>query len=261
MAETLLPNQTNKSRWDDFKRPLNIISLSVAFGSIVLSIFFYYISQKSREPTYLVSDEIGKVYDSSISSPSITVLDKDSVAIQDDIFLTTATFWNRGEIPIEPEDVRKPVIARISPIRRILDYSIQEQTEPDVADIRLSLIKEPSPDSPSAEIQIDWTHLDPNHGVRFQIIYAGDQDAQITFDGSIVGVNRLQDGKPVGVISSQILSILIGILLAFLGNYVLEWLASKKKRKAILPVITIAVLIALIILIYMLFFRALTPPL
>ena len=184
--------------WSDIKRPINIITLSIGFLSIVVSLILYSASLKTREPVFYADDTKGKIFDSSLTSPAIKVLDKKDQLIAEDIFLVTATFWNAGELPIEPEHVRKPIHMTLTPVKRILDYKILDQVEPDIAQIKLDDVTISEGQVSSNEVQVTWAHLDPGYGARFQMIYIGEEDAEISFTGKISGVDKIKNTKPLG---------------------------------------------------------------
>lgn len=179
----------------DLKKPVNFISISLGIIGIILAIVFYFKSQKEKIPTYILPEpnEISIVYDSQKSSPSIRVLDKDSTLVKDNVYLFTATFWNSGNLPIEPEDVRTPVVLTISPCKKILDYKIVAATYPDIANFTLTEIK--SVDSLSKSLMLKWNHLDPNFGLMIQVTHTGSLKPWIKFNGMIVGVEGLKNGK------------------------------------------------------------------
>jgi len=54
--------------WNDLKRPVNIVSLSIGLLSIIVSLFIYFASLKSREPVFLIDEQRGKIFDSKISA-------------------------------------------------------------------------------------------------------------------------------------------------------------------------------------------------
>src|SRR2546423_2429836 len=149
------------STLDDFKRPVNAIALAIALVSLALTVVFYYNAKKEARPTFLSEEKRPKIYDSKISSANIKVLDKNSVAITDDIYLLTIRFWNSGELPIEPENVRKPVRLSISGVKQLIDYSIVDQTYPDIAQIKATEVPPDSTSGSTAQLEISWKHLDP----------------------------------------------------------------------------------------------------
>ena len=246
------------SVWDDLKRPINIISLSVGFLSIIVSLFLYFSSLKSREPVFLIDEQRGKIFDSAITSPAIKVLDKDDHLIKEDVYLVTAAFWNAGELPIEPEHIRQPIKLKISPVKRLLDFAILKQVEPEISKIKLNRISE-------SEVQLSWEHLDPGYGARLQLIYVGDKDSEISFAGKIINA-EIKNVQPLGKkykFIKVLLSIFPGFLFALIFENIKSAFSSFKspnKSKASLNVIFATILVAASVLIYVVLFRGPSPP-
>jgi len=193
----------------EIKKPFNLIMFIIAIVSISLTIFFYLNGQKERKPVYQIAEPYSIVYDSSVSSPKISVIDSSGKLIQDDIYLITISFWNAGDLPIEPEDVRSSVILHIKPISRLLDFSIITQTDPNIIGFTLSEIPQ-SPSSTEGQLLLSWTHLDPGEGARFQIIYTGQKDSAVSFSGNILDVHKISNNNPSS--QSRPISILLLII-------------------------------------------------
>lgn len=254
------------STLNDLKRPVNVIGLGIGLLSLLLSVVFYYNSQITRKPTFLLDEKRPKIYDSKISSANIKVLDKNSVAIIEDIYLLTISFWNAGALPIEPDDVRKPVRISLSGVKQLIDHSIVNQTSPDITQIKVTEVPRESSGDSNAQLEMSWMHLDPNSGVRLQILYTGQEDASISFSGNIVGVNEIADGRAFVTRSrlGRSLSFIIGVLSGFFGTAMIVFSFRRIKmgrRRDYLLVLSGFVTIALIAaLIYMFLYRGLTPP-
>lgn len=180
----------------DLKKPTTFIGYIIGISGIVLSIVFYIASKKEKAPTYKIFPSARGayiVYYHQNSSPTIRVLDKDSTLVEEDVNLIVVTFWNSGELPIEPEDVRVPVHLTLSPCNKILDYTIIKSTYPDVSNFTLT--EEENPDTNSKSLIINWSHFDPGFGLEFQVIYSGSETASVSFDGMITGVSNFKDGS------------------------------------------------------------------
>ena len=248
---------------EDLKKPINIISLSIAVVSLIGSAVFFSKSQQKKQPTYLVSEERVRIFDSSVSSPKIKVMDENSKLIDDDIFLTTIIFWNSGNLPIEPGDVRDPVKVTMSPCKRILDFSIIEATYPKIGDFKLYEAVQPQSDSLTKNVAIDWKHLDSDFGLKFQIIYVGAENTKISFDGHISGVKKFRDARSIGK-RSKLFSLIniVGIvfLLGIVG-YVRE-LTEKYSgiRRFLIRLIYLALAVVIVYIYYILVLKGIEPP-
>lgn len=165
----------------DTKKPFNILMLSIAIISIVLATYFFFQSRRIQRPTYLISDEISKVYDSSKKAPNLGFLKASGERIEKDVFLITVHFWNSGNLSIEPQDIRKPVEFTISNCEEIVDYDVVAQTNPDITHFFLSRAND------QRTLVLNWKHLDPNNGVKFQVFYTGSAHPEPLFTGNILG--------------------------------------------------------------------------
>jgi len=249
---------------EDLKKPINLISISIGLISLLVSIIIYIASQQVRIPAYLVEEKRGHVFDSKISTPAITVIDKENKAIKEDIYLATSTFWNAGDLPIEPEHIRKSVILTISPVERIIDYSILEQTDPDVSEIKINMLDPLKSQTDTCELELSWLHLDPNHGARIQIMYIGDENANIAFKGAILGVGEFKNAQPLGkrikIIGTLFSIFLGGSITVFLSSFI-DMIRSKNRKKIVLGLLALTVFSIFMYTIYSFLLKGLTPPL
>ncbi len=85
-------------------KPFNLISLLIGLAGLYLA----YDSIKITNATYLTYDSSIIVYNVNNPSSNLKLLFKDSL-IHENIYLTEFVFWNNGDLPIMPEDVRDTV--------------------------------------------------------------------------------------------------------------------------------------------------------
>jgi len=263
---------------EDIKRPFNIVTLILAFISIVISVIFYYGSQQEKRIAY-VQSEPSKIFDSSASRPALRVLDKNNEVVNQDVFVRTYTVWNAGNLPIEPAEVRKPINVIFPISTKILGLEILGQTRGDVANCKLV-------DSSMAQevrsASLTWDHFDPGFGVKFQIIYTG-ATPEAKLDGYIVGVDELEEGVKSKV--SRYLpfrrgwgGVSIAVLLIFIIFVVIDKICDRMRDRLLRSISTerlgvrssvvfgsvvleAAVLIPLLTFLSNLLFPKLTPPL
>lgn len=175
---------------EDIKKPINFISIAIAIISIIISIVFYFKSKKEMVPTYTISSSQYKIFDSKTSSSGITLIDSEKKPITSDVYLVETAFWNSGQLPIEPANVRIPVKINISDCSQILEFKIIKQIKPDIAKFRImkdtSVFQNPQEKS----LLLLWDHLDPNFGIRIQIIYAGQSSSKLSYSGYITGIDN-----------------------------------------------------------------------
>jgi hypothetical protein len=204
---------------DDFKKPIHLIPLAITIISIAISIVLYFKSNKEMIPTYMVSSSQYKIYDSKTSSSGMTLIDAAKRPITEDVYLVETVFWNSGQLPIEPENVRIPVRINVSECSQILEVKIVKQTKPEVAKFRIVYDTSRSNSLNEKSLLLAWDHLDPKFGARIQIIYAGKPTSKLFYSGYITGIDNFlvgtQDDNPTLI--QKILTFIFGVLLFFLG--------------------------------------------
>ena len=173
----------------DIKNPFNMLMLFIAVVAIIISAYFFFKSKRLQRPTYLISTEISKVYDSKRTSPNLILLNASNQKIEKDVFLVTVHFWNSGNLSIEPQDIRKPVEFTIPNCEKVVDYNVVSQTNRNITNFSLS------PGSDQRSLVLNWTHLDPNNGAKFQVFYTGPPNPEFLFTGNILGKTVFVDGR------------------------------------------------------------------
>ncbi len=154
-------------------------TIVVGLISIALTVLFYEYSNKERAPVYSVKKEPSIIFDKSNSSPKIKLLSNDSTVIEKNVYITSLVLWNNGDLEINKKDLRKDFTVKTKGDVEILDYSIVNQTHPDIGKFR---IKEEG-----NTLKIDWDFFDPNFGLELQVVYAGDNESEILIDGYVLG--------------------------------------------------------------------------
>jgi hypothetical protein len=176
----------------DFKRPLHFMYLLLTTLSLLLAFVFYKKSESRREIVYDLSG-ISTVYNSRSSSSKIRVLDANSKSVTSDVLLMTFAFWNNGNLPIDPSDMRRPIDIVFEPCEKILNYTILHQTDPESTHFRL--IEVDVEGKPRARaIRLMWQHLDPNEGIKFQVLFTGESSTTVSWGGKFAGEGRFVNG-------------------------------------------------------------------
>jgi len=165
----------------NFKKPAIILTVILAIIGWAFTLYLYQQSRRTRRPVYAINPDIIKVYDSSKKSPGLILLKSSQEEVTKDIFLITIHFWNAGTTPIEPGDIRVPVKFTVTNCEEIVDYNVVTQTNPDTT--RFSL----SHGNDKKSLLLDWSHLDPNNGVKFNVFYTGPPEPKYLFTGNILG--------------------------------------------------------------------------
>lgn len=151
----------------------------VGLIGIGLTVLFYEYSNKERAPVYSVKKEPSIIFDKNNSSPKIKLLSNDSIVIEKNVYITSLVLWNNGDLEINKEDLRKNFEIKTKGNVEILDYSIVNQTHPDISKFRIK--------DEGNSLKIDWDFFDPKFGFELQVIYAGDNESEILIDGYVLG--------------------------------------------------------------------------
>lgn len=179
----------------ELKKPFNLVSTVIAIFSILLSIYFYFESLQKREP-YYVQHPSSQIFNKSVSSPKITVIDNVGKPVIGDVYVVELSFWNNGKTSIEPSDVRTPVFLEFPNGYRLLDSKVVKENKPAVTAFKISDMPPSETDAP--RVKLEWTHLDPGLGARLQFIYVGEAKPELKFKGDILDTEIL-DGSGLSV--------------------------------------------------------------
>ncbi|MCH7782386.1 hypothetical protein IID62_04905, partial [candidate division KSB1 bacterium] len=154
-----------------------------------------------------------QVFDKEASSPKISIFDDNENQITENIYLVIITFWNSGGLHISPGlngDVIDPVLVRIENSTRIIDYEILESTKFSNFSIEAAKV-----DSNINDMLMDWDFMEPGYGVKFKVIYAGNDDTKIYFLGKIRDVDNFSDESNTTNYFNLILSFIFGLTWSF----------------------------------------------
>lgn len=228
---------------EDFKRPFNILNLilTILFG--VMSVYFYRVSRQKREIAVLWSDT-STVFNSKSSTPKISVLDANKKPVTNDILLVTLTFWNSGNLPIDPSDLRVPMAVVFKNCDRVLDYTALKSTDPQLSKVTFETTD--VSDSPSDKgIIIHWEHLDPNMGAKCQFIYAGTKPSLASVSARFAGIGNFRSAKPLieqhRVSRVQVLLAMSAVFVPILlGIFIAEIASRTKGKKRIIAIFGLA---------------------
>ena len=172
---------------NQLKQPFNIITLTLAVISIGLSIFLYQNSKRARNISYQVTQPIIKIFDSENATPTIKLLENDTVMITDNVYLLTGKIWNSGNLAILSSDVRKEMTIELDISNRILDYKIIDEKENGISNFKLDLISK-------NKLSLNWDYFDPNYGLVFQIMFLGKNDnPNFQLNGKVLEISKFKE--------------------------------------------------------------------
>lgn len=172
--------------FEDVKKPFNLFTLLLAIIGIILTVFFYFKSQKVKDISYLLNEPSSLIFDSKNASSAIKVIEKDSNIVSGDVYLLTGSIWNSGDYPISKDEVRLPLSITLSNSIRIIDFKIIQQKDSAIANFVLSKEK---PNS----LNISWKYFDPSFGFKFQIMYVGKGISEFKLNGKILDIKKFTE--------------------------------------------------------------------
>jgi hypothetical protein len=167
-------------------RQLGIFGAMIGVAGVLLSIYLYIITQKERQPIFLLDNESRAVIVSNnkTSESSLVVKRRDGKLINADVNIAKFYFWNNGEIPIKQENILKKILISIDGESEILSYKILDSTR--------GIVGESLKPNDSRSLSLSFKILERGDGISGQVIYSGNKDASIKTSGIIEGVGEIK---------------------------------------------------------------------
>lgn len=217
--------------FEDFKRPSFIITFIIAVISVLLSIYFYNVGKQEREPIFTITTNPINIFNSANSSPSLKLIDRDSNIIKNDVYLIEFVIWNRGNLKIDPIDVRDSIKIKIKNSIKIIDYNIV-QTNSNYSNFSLNYS---TTDTIKNTLTLHWLYFDPDNAFKIKVVYIGDSKPEIEILGSILSVNSIKivDYEKLKKISKLYLITSVAAPVVFVIASV--YFFRKFKKKNIIP--------------------------
>jgi hypothetical protein len=85
----------------DFLKPINITFLVIAVISVALTLIIYFVSRREARISYYTATI--QIVDQKEPVP-FSVIDDSGRPIKENIYATSVTFWNSGDLPLEPDN-------------------------------------------------------------------------------------------------------------------------------------------------------------
>src|SRR5687768_12912395 len=148
---------------DDFKRPINVISIGIGVLGIFLAIYLAIKGEKSGQIS--MSVEQIQVFDKTrVGQLPLRVIDAAGNPIKENVYAANVAIWNSGNAEIKAQDVRRSFRLFLENQTSPLEMTITYYTNENVDKFTLT---------PSGGLS--WMHFDPGEGVRIRIMYATEQ--------------------------------------------------------------------------------------
>lgn len=150
----------------------------LAVIGVLVSVWFG-LAQRDVRRISVVTESTVSVVDGDATSDALLVTDSLGRPVTSDVYAVEIIAWNSGNVPIDPDVIRRAPVFRLPNADRVLRFAVLDQVDIGVQDARVEVI----PDG----YQLVWSHMDPGHGVRMVVVYAGER-SEVKVDASIVSL-------------------------------------------------------------------------
>ena len=190
-------SQSSAANWiADFLRPINIIFLLIGVIGVILGVISYWSSRQNAQISYYTNTI--QIVDQKEPGP-FTVLDSLGRPVKENIYATNVTVWNSGDLPLEPDKVRRPLQISLTggEETHILDAKLAYTTRENSSSFTLTTI--------FRNIGRTWRklgcrdpveHFDPTEGFRLKLIYASKEQQSVLVKGVIFGISSFVNTTP-----------------------------------------------------------------
>jgi hypothetical protein len=201
--------------YEDLKKPSFMISTTIAIIAVIVSIYLSLSSKKEIDLVYYYDDSAILIYNSMNPSSKIRLL-KDSVLVNEDVFISEIVLWNRGDESAAFDKVRDTIKVQFLNCNDILDCKIISESHP-TSKFTLNKIS-------FNTVSLVWKYFDPGNAVKFQIIFTGNKTMSMNWKGYIAGIHEIKRVKKFNIYANPsmndftdwrfIFSFLIGLLIS-----------------------------------------------
>ena len=231
-----------------FKELLNsgiFWTILVGIIGVILSVWF---SEQKRRPVFFLSEKPYLIFDKDVQAYDFYLVEKNGLIVKENVYNTSLVLWNKGDLPILPEDVRKEVKIlfnseekyRILGGRIISFYPVSEN----IGDFSLII--------DSTQIKPCWKFFDPNFAFKVQILYSAEKPLEPYVEGYVLG-NQVKKVVNLGGTRVYIGTLIFGLFFFILGLVGLiinirSWLKeTSEERTPIHDKVFLGILILLVV--------------
>jgi hypothetical protein len=171
---------------DDFFRPFNLISLVLTLVALGLTVYFYFLALRRKEPCWavrtirLIQDSVSKVEGLTVAYEGTTV---------NNVSVSRVLLWNKGRETIRKEDISTVDPLRLRVVRgRLLKITLLEANKE--ANMFEALVGE------DEQACISFDYVDQGQGAVFQVVHTSTDPRAVVVEGVLKGAQALRRVGP-----------------------------------------------------------------
>ncbi|MEQ9769469.1 hypothetical protein ABRQ03_01225 [Pectobacterium jejuense] len=174
------------------KNWLGLIGLIIGLLGLGSSYYFYTVSVKEKEPILLEDPLRSTIVEAdSIKNFPLRIVDRAGNPVEKDITALRFYLWNQGRESIKNIDILKPIRVKLaSQDVQIIDYQIVATSRPEIVNPKINLTA-----GTSNMLNIDFDILEEGDGLAVQLLYAGSRNSELSIEGVIEGVSKIQSNS------------------------------------------------------------------
>jgi hypothetical protein len=174
---------------NEFRNPVTLVSLGIAVISLAVTVFTYLWARHEAHISYHATTL--QIVNQKEAVP-FSVIDSTGERVMENVYATNVTVWNSGDLPIDPPNVRSPLVIYLTPPGiRIIDVILENVTRENISGFRID-----GDPKQSGGVQISWRYFDPKDGFRLRLIYASADVRKVNLNGAILGISEFDDITP-----------------------------------------------------------------
>lgn len=175
-------NESNFLKRFNFSRGDWIGIFGIILGCVI-STFFWWISEKSREVRITTNPVITQIVNKGIAS-NLDVKYKGK-EVTENLFAVQIAVWNAGKEPVRREDIISEVLVVVPDGLQVLESAVIKSTRPEIAfEVR-------DVSTTNNRYRLDWRILEKEDGGIIQFLCTGDKTLRFQLTGTVVGQGSL----------------------------------------------------------------------
>lgn len=166
-----------------------MLGLGVGVAGMLLSYYFYTISIKVREPSFVITKDVSLFSSQKgLSSKYIKLIkSNDGKELFKNIYIKEVAIWNNGKESIKEANVLKPVKLIFNEGVEIIDAFVSEINRPDI--VKGKAYFKPGGNA----VTISFSILENDDGMKVQVVYASLESSSAEVGGVIEGVDKIKN--------------------------------------------------------------------